>query len=144
MDERDFARFEFQMSFGRISYIAQHPVFTSQTYVGNQTVAWWECGHFRTQHTRLDTRLYIIYSPRRDRAAKLYREEKVMLTPGQNDRHLTNPEMTMLSFWQNFCTGCIINCQNGNFRFHKSNSCKIASSVDIRTPAFRTNIMWWK
>ena len=25
MDERDFARFEFKMSFGRITYIAQHP-----------------------------------------------------------------------------------------------------------------------
>ena len=25
MDERDFVRFEFKMSFGRISYIAQHP-----------------------------------------------------------------------------------------------------------------------
>ena len=25
MDERDFARFEFKMSFGRISYITQYP-----------------------------------------------------------------------------------------------------------------------
>ena len=29
MDERDFARFEFKMSFGRISDIAQHPWFGS-------------------------------------------------------------------------------------------------------------------